>query len=458
MQRLMLFALLIWCLSQAGTMFGQTDTPNHSWEELLKVRQESYARLREIKDTISRAAPDERSEMAEEYAGIVKTMQNETLPQLAKQIPDKLSQDPGNKESNEIVLEIVRYAYQSHDEALQSEFVPQIASLMAELLVKFPDSETLSQTALELVKYAFLGNDLVLRGKIDEPLTTVFLERLANAPDDDQLRKLISEIMGYAYQRNDYRRAKRTAKALLKADPQNSLAVNISGVSSFAEHDFAEANRLLTAADERGQLLQEVGANYLETSKSYIEYWKKEQEIRTREAEATGDEQLPRVLMKTSQGDILLELFENEAPNTVANFMSLVEKGFYDGQKFHRVLPGFMAQGGDPLSRNDDPATGSAGPGYRIKCECFRPEARRHFSGSLSMAHSGPDTGGSQFFLTHLPTPHLDREIGTSQHTVFGRVVEGLDVVRALQKNAEIISVEVVRKRDHEYEPETLPE
>ena len=106
--------------------------------------------------------------------------------------------------------------------------------------------------------------------------------------------------------------------------------------------------------------------------------------------------------MKTSEGDIEIELFENEAPNTVLNFITLVDKGFYNGLKFHRVLPGFMAQGGDPKG------DGTGGPGYTIPCECYQPDHRLHFRGSLSMAHAGRDTGGSQFFLTFVPTQHLD--------------------------------------------------
>ena len=161
-------------------------------------------------------------------------------------------------------------------------------------------------------------------------------------------------------------------------------------------------------------------------------------------AEAKADD-LPRVLLKTSKGDIVLELFENEAPNTVANFIALVEKGFYNGLTFHRVLPNFMAQGGDPTGN------GSGGPGYAIACECYRPDARMHFRGSLSMAHAGRDTGGSQFFLTFLPTRHLN-----GQHTCFGRVIRGMDVLAktplprpgaANQPGRQNLEAKVLRKR-----------
>ncbi|NMC21270.1 MAG: peptidylprolyl isomerase [Thermogutta sp.] len=159
---------------------------------------------------------------------------------------------------------------------------------------------------------------------------------------------------------------------------------------------------------------------------------------------------MPRVLLKTSKGDVVLELFENEAPNTVANFVQLVEQGFYNGLSFHRVIPGFVAQGGCPKG------DGTGDPGYRFADECSGSNARRHYRGSLSMANSGPDTNGSQFFITYMPTPHLN-----GKHTVFGRVVSGMDVVEKLQVRDpqdpsappadKIISAQVLRKRSHEY-------
>ncbi|MBC8202366.1 MAG: peptidylprolyl isomerase [Planctomycetes bacterium] len=162
---------------------------------------------------------------------------------------------------------------------------------------------------------------------------------------------------------------------------------------------------------------------------------------------------LPRVQMITSKGPILLELYEDHAPNTVANFISLAETGYYDGTRFHRVLPKFMAQGGDPNSREGASGqAGSGGPGYTIKDEHTGEDIRHHFAGSLSMAKtSAPNSGGSQFFLTHLPTSHLD-----GRHTVFGRIVDGLEIARSIEKDDDIITVTVIRKRDHEYLPEKL--
>ena len=119
-------------------------------------------------------------------------------------------------------------------------------------------------------------------------------------------------------------------------------------------------------------------------------------------------------------GEFTIDLFEKDAPITVNNFVFLAREGFYDGVTFHRVIPGFMAQGGDPTG------TGTGGPGYRFQDE-FSPNARHDKPGILSMANSGPGTNGSQFFITFVPTPHLN-----DVHTVFGVVTEGMDVVNAI--------------------------
>lgn len=143
-------------------------------------------------------------------------------------------------------------------------------------------------------------------------------------------------------------------------------------------------------------------------------------------------------VIETSKGTITAELFDEEAPGTVANFEKLANSEFYDGTRFHRVIPNFVIQGGDPLSRNpSDPRVGTGGPGYRIKCETHR-NVHKHVAGTLSMAHAGKDTGGSQFFIAHAPQPHLD-----GVHTVFGQVTDGMDVVNRIEKNDEVKSIRV---------------
>lgn len=241
-----------------------------------------------------------------------------------------------------------------------------------------------------------------------------------------------------------------------KANPTMTL---LAGLAQFANHDFETSQTLLTDASKTAskQLFERFGLPKLQACPEYIEFWKQEQALRKAEEKA-GD--LPRVLFKTTQGEIELELFENEAPNTVANFISLVEAKKYDGTKFHRVIPMFMAQGGDPNSLDTDPSNdGTGGPGYTIACECYAEKARKHFTGSISMAHAGKDTGGSQFFLTHLPTSHLNANAAEMRgHTVFGRIVRGLDLLFQIEKGDAIVKATVLRKRPHEYKPKTMAE
>ena len=142
--------------------------------------------------------------------------------------------------------------------------------------------------------------------------------------------------------------------------------------------------------------------------------------------------------IETSRGTISAELFDTETPNTVANFEKLANSKFYDGTRFHRVIGNFMVQGGCPNSKEEnDPRAGTGGPGYKIKCETHL-NTHRHVAGSLSMAHAGKDTGGSQFFICHSPQAHLDKV-----HTVFGQVTTGMDVVNAIRKNDLITSIRV---------------
>ena len=140
---------------------------------------------------------------------------------------------------------------------------------------------------------------------------------------------------------------------------------------------------------------------------------------------------MTRALFKTEVGNINIEFFSNDAPNTVNNFRKLINEGFYDGLAFHRVIPGFMAQGGCPNTREGSTGMpGTGGPGYNIKCEINQ---NKHLKGSLSMAHAGKDTGGSQFFIVYEPQPHLD-----GVHTVFGKT-EDMDVVLKLTNGSRIL-------------------
>jgi peptidyl-prolyl cis-trans isomerase B (cyclophilin B) len=145
---------------------------------------------------------------------------------------------------------------------------------------------------------------------------------------------------------------------------------------------------------------------------------------------------------ETNRGTIVAELYDKDAPKTVENFEKLANSKFYDGVKFHRVIPDFVVQGGDPLSRDlpeGDRRIGSGGPGYKIKCET-KGNPRKHEVGALSMAHAGLDTGGSQFFmvLSEANTKHLN-----GVHTVFGKIVKGLDNMKKITQNDVMNSVRV---------------
>jgi len=274
----------------------------------------------------------------------------------------------------------------------------------------------------------------------------------AAAPNmNEKVTEVMKQVMLLRMRSDDFEDALRLAQLLIAGGFKQPGIYDLAGSAAFNACQFDLAAKYLKAAAEDESIGQS-GRRYLAQVADYQAYWKKELAIRAAEAQA---DDLPRVLLKTSKGDIQIELFENQAPEAVANFISLIEKGFYDGLTFHRVLPGFMAQGGCP------DGTGGGGPGYNIPCECYREDFRRHFRGTLSMAHAGRDTGGSQFFLTFGPTSHLD-----GRHTAFGRVTVGMDVLAKLQRRDpdqpggpqpdKILEAKVLRKRDHPYEPKKI--
>ena len=268
---------------------------------------------------------------------------------------------------------------------------------------------------------------------------------------DRALVRMLIELAGEALLADDYETCEHISVSMLEAGSTDRKLHDMIGISSFANHKFAKAEEAFKRAEQVGEISQ-MGRNYYgEVKNGYVDFWKREAEIRAAEAEA---DDLPRVKLTTGKGEIIIELFENEAPETVGNFVNLVEQGYYDGLKFHRVLQNFMAQTGCPKG------DGSGGPGYRIYCECLtRNDHRKFFTGSLGMAHGGPNSGGSQFFITFRPTANLN-----GKHTCFGRVIEGLEIVRQITKvNPEmpdaklqpdkIITAELIRKRDHDYVP-----
>jgi len=287
-------------------------------------------------------------------------------------------------------------------------------------------------------------------------LEAAAISLLAADPTNDEAREIATAVMAASLEADDPEKILSVATMLDESRATDGDTGMLAASAAIILSRLDEAAAWLDKAETGGADKRRV-----EQLRATIERDRPKvtAEMAARKADAEADD-LPRVRISTSAGDLVVELFENEAPNTVANFISLVEKGFYADTPFHRVIPGFMAQGGDPTG------TGSGGPGYAIACECGEPGARLHFRGTLSMAHAGKDTGGSQFFLTFRPTEHLD-----AKHTVFGRVVEGDDVLARIARTQDgqgqpvpgiepsrIVQAEVVRKRDHAYAPQTLPD
>lgn len=293
-------------------------------------------------------------------------------------------------------------------------------------------------------------DDLIAQGErlIPELRATGLAAYASSRGGERIVERFLTKLLADDITHDRYEQAYDLGKSLIASGCEVKEVFDGAGVAAFATNDFDGAETYLKRAQDAGGL-SEKGQHDLGLIDQYKVFWAQEKAIREKEAAA---DDLPRVKITTNRGDIIVELFENEAPGTVGNFISLIDKKFYDGLTFHRVLPGFMAQGGCPQGN------GSGGPGYQIKCETGENH-RIHFRGTLSMAHAGKDTGGSQFFLTFVPTANLN-----GLHTAFGRVIEGMDVLEKIRridpekpnpsiKPDTIIKMEVLRRREHEYKP-----
>jgi cyclophilin family peptidyl-prolyl cis-trans isomerase len=343
------------------------------------------------------------------------------------------------------------------------DFHAQMNALLAELAKLRIEYLTASEDRRAEIQQQY--KDLIAKGeKIEPKLIEAAEKAYQEAPDaDKQIAAFLVMRLAEEVQADDYEPAAKIGKLLMENKCAEKHVPNLAGIAAFAVSDFGAAEKYFSVAGSQGYYksapknddLAKIGEFYLQLIPYYKRAWAKEKAIRAREAKADN---LPRVLLKTTKGDIELELFEDQAPNTVANFISLVQSGFYKDVPFHRVIRGFMAQGGDPTG------AGSGGPGYTIADECYQPNHRDHFRGSLSMAHTDQrDSGGSQFFITFVPTPHLD-----GKHTVFGRVIGGMDVLAKLQRRNpddreaprpdKILVAKVIRKRPHEYRPQKMPD
>jgi len=317
-------------------------------------------------------------------------------------------------------LRTLKHDYQEADEAGRAQMEEQWAATMAE------------------------ANNMV------QPLTDAALAAYMAAPNEDrELTNFLVKRLQDLVTTDQYEAAVALGNGLVDAKCDSPQIYREAGIANYATNNYDRAIEILEKAEALSSISAD-GRGLRKVAEEYKEHWKVESALREKEAAA---DDLPRVKLTTSKGEIVLELFENEAPDTVGNFISLVKSGFYDGLTFHRVIGGFMAQGGCPEG------DGTGGPGYSIYDECEKPEARKHFRGSLSMAKTqAPNSGGSQFFLCFRPASDLN-----GKHTVFGRVIEGLDVLSKIQRrdpNSKdlpepdtIVKAEVLRDRGHEYKP-----
>lgn len=306
--------------------------------------------------------------------------------------------------------------------------------------------------------------------EINRQLTELAIRAYAQSPEENKdLVNFIDQSLIYFMQTDQYEDALDLAQKILNMKIQDFRVIRNGAFAALYANDFDTAEELLNQIKELG-IMNNFGIS--QSDFQYLKIWKEQwaREKKLREAERRAGD-LPRVVLATTQGEIELELFENEAPNTVANFIYLVEKGFYTNLDFQRVIQGFVAQGGgtELLKETNLDGTlkkrGDGTPGYSIHDELGENQ-RMHFRGALSMANAGPNTGGSQFFITFRPNTDLD-----GRHTVFGRVVRGMDVPsRFVHRDPgpkpekpgvimpdKILSARVLKKRNHPYSPIMIP-
>ncbi|MCA9195441.1 MAG: peptidylprolyl isomerase [Planctomycetales bacterium] len=298
----------------------------------------------------------------------------------------------------------------------------------------------------------------------DTMIDAALAQFLADPENNSATEQMLYEVVKDSVEMDRFENMLPVAQALINRNFDGEKLKAYMALSAIAMNQWELAKPFVSHLSELG-----ISESYLHQLNDELEGLKEkwQKELSEREKDAAG-EPLPQAIIRTTKGDVLVELFENNAPGTVGTFISLAEQGFYDNLEFHRVLQHFMAQTGCPIG------DGTGGPGFYIYSEASRPDARPFFRGTLGIAiASDPNTGlplvhsgGSQFFVTYVPTFELE---GT--YTSFGRVLTGMEVVASLtrvnpdEKPAEgeppvipdrVLNIEIVRKRDHEYVPNKL--
>lgn len=290
------------------------------------------------------------------------------------------------------------------------------------------------------------------KSEIEPKMVSLALAKLKADPDSELASRL-------AEKDPDQRQVVAVTEQLIKAGKDVGPVLRLAGLAHFNMNDFQRSVELLEKARDKNAAPKD--PTVIDVARDFEKYWETEQELRKKEqaAAAKPETRLPKVLIETSKGNIVVELFENEAPNTVANFIDLVGKKFYDGQHFYNSRPLQAIEAGDPKSKpkyDKNLRYGFGGPGYTIKTEATEDNARLHFRGSLSMVSYGKDTEGSLFSILRSPRPEWNPSAGgLGGQTVFGRVDKGMGVVDKLQNGDKIVKMSVLRKRPHKYTPKT---
>ena len=283
---------------------------------------------------------------------------------------------------------------------------------------------------------------------------------VADPSGNEPLGKFLWKLLGLNSEDSRFEGTLEMAMALEDQKVTDENAAEIIALSAVAENKFEFAKPWIEKHFAESKKPRPILGAFHDNIEGLNKDWADEQKVR--EEDAKG-EPLPQVRILTTKGEMIVELYENQAPGAVGNFIHLVEQGFYDGLQFHRVLEHFMAQTGCP------DGDGTGGPGYSIYGEAKNDNARKFFRGTLGMALSGgnPDSGGSQFFICFMPTYNLNGE-----YTAFGRIVSGIEVLGCITKHDpdakkeegaipprldEIIEAKVIRKRNHEYKPNKSP-
>ncbi len=278
----------------------------------------------------------------------------------------------------------------------------------------------------------------------------------ANPADEQELAALLYELLDQNVKYSRFEGMLELGLALEQGGLIQEKLAPMIAMCAVADNKYALAKKRMESVPEASRPLLPVLAVFAPVIEQLQQEWEKELKMRAEDAQG---EPLPQVKIRTTKGSFVIELFENQCPETVGNFIHLVEKRFYDGHTFHRVLEHFVAQTGCPEG------DGSGGPGYTIYGEMNQPNSRKFFRGTLGLALSkaDPNSGGSQFFISFLPTYNLNQN-----YTAFGRIISGIEVIGTLNQinpdqekkkdeptltPDEVVDMTVLRKRNHPYEP-----